>query len=77
MHKNYKLNKQVITNYIHRHIKLIEHQKQTKLIIYYSKFKTSNLIVKNNTNSHRDFLNQTKVCINLHVHFESVSENNS
>ena len=29
MDKNYKLVEQVITNVIHRHIKLTEHQKQT------------------------------------------------
>ena len=44
MHKNYKLDEQVMTN-----IKPTEPQKQIKLIIYYTKFKTSNLIVKNNT----------------------------
>ena len=39
MHKNYKLNEQVITNIIHRHIKPTEPQKQIKLIIYNAKFK--------------------------------------
>ena len=34
MHKNCKLDKQVITNIIHWHIKPIKHQKQIKLIIY-------------------------------------------
>ena len=42
MHKNYKLDKQVIINIIHRHIKPTEHQKQIKFITYYIKFKTSN-----------------------------------
>ena len=51
MHKNYKLDKQVITNIIHRHIKPTDHQKWMKRIVYYAKFKTSNLIIKNNTNS--------------------------
>ena len=46
MHKNYKLDEQVITNIIHWHMKPIEQQKQIKLIIYYTKFKTSNLIIK-------------------------------
>ena len=59
MHYNYKLNKQAITNIIKRHIKPIEKQKQIKLI-YYTKFKTSNLIVKNN-NSAKILLNQTNV----------------
>ena len=51
IHKNYKVDEQIITNIIHRHIKPNEPQKWIKLIIYYIKFKTSNLLVKNNTNS--------------------------
>ena len=49
MHKNYKVDWQVMTNILYRHIKPTEPQKQTKLIIYYTKFKTSKLIIKNNT----------------------------
>ena len=48
MHKNYKVDEQVISNVIHRHIKPTEPQKQIKFIIYYTKFKISNIIVKNN-----------------------------
>ena len=58
MHYNNKLNKQAITNNI-RLIKPIEKQKQIKLIIYYTKFKTSNLIVKNDTNSAKILLKWT------------------
>ena len=77
MHKNYKSNEQVITNIIHRHIKPIKHQKQIKLIIYYTKFKTSSLIVKNNINSPKTYLNE----INLVYKFicplqECLSQNN-
>ena len=53
MYNNYKLDEQAITNII----KPIKMQKQIKLIIYYTKFKTSNLIVKNNTNSAKIHLN--------------------
>ena len=62
MNYNYKLNEQAITNIIKRHIKTIEKQKQIKLI-YYTKFKykTLNLIVKNNTNPTKITLNQTNV----------------
>ena len=49
MHYSYKIDERAITNIIKRHIKPIKKQKNLKLIIYYSKFKTSNLIVKNNT----------------------------
>ena len=45
MHYNYKLNEQVINNIIKRHIKLFKKQEQIQLIIYYTKFKTSNLII--------------------------------
>ena len=61
MYNNYKLDEQTITNFIKRYIKPIEKQKQIKLIIYYTKFKTPNLIVKNNTNSAKIHLNQTNV----------------
>ena len=60
MHYNYKLDKQAITNIIKRHIKLIKKHKQIKLIVF-SKFKTSNLIIKNNINSAKIHLNQTNV----------------
>ena len=45
MHNNYKLDEQAITNIIKKHIKPIKKQKQIKLIIYYTKLNTSNLIV--------------------------------
>ena len=60
MHYNYKLDEQAITNIIKRHVKSIKKQKQIKLIIYYTKFKISNFIVKNNTIA-KIYLNQTNV----------------
>ena len=79
MHNNYKLDEQEITNIIKRHIKLIEKEKQLKLIINYTKFKTSNLIVENNTSSAKIPLNQTNLVYKFYVHFESASRktNNS
>ena len=61
MQYNYKLDEQAMTNIIKRRLKPIEKQKQKKIIINYSKFKTSNFIVKNNTNSAKTYLNQTNV----------------
>ena len=61
MYYNYKSDEQAITNIIKRHLKPIEKQKQIKLTIYYTKFKTSKLIVKNNTNSVKMYLKQTNV----------------
>ena len=46
MHKNYKVDKQVITNIIHRHIKTTKPQKQIKLIIDYTKFKHPTLSLR-------------------------------
>ena len=48
-----------MTKIIKTRFKPIKKQKQVKLFIYYTKFKTSNLIVKNNTNLAKIFLNQT------------------
>ena len=60
-HNNYKLDEQSITNIMKRHIKHIEKQKHIKLITYYTKFKMSHLIVKNNTNSAKIHLTETNV----------------
>ena len=46
MNNNFKLDKRAITNTIKRHIKPIKKQKQIKLIILHTKFKTSNHFVK-------------------------------
>ena len=48
MNKNYKLDKQVITNFIHWYI---------QPIFYYIKLRMSNLLSKNNTNFPKTFLN--------------------
>ena len=77
MHKSNKFDEQVINNIIHGHIKPTKPQKQIKLIIYHSKFKTSSLIVKNNTNSSKTSLTQTNVVYKFTCTFqECFSENN-
>ena len=77
MHKNYKVDEHVITNIILRHIKPTESHKQIKLIIYFTKYKTSNLIVRNNTNSPNPLLTQTNVAYKFTCPFrECFSENN-
>ena len=80
MHYNYKLDEQAITNIIKRHIKPIKKDKQIKLIIYYTKFKTLNLIIKNNTDSAKIHLNQTNVVYKFICPFREClpkSKNNS
>ena len=77
MHKNYKVDEQVITNDIHRHIKLTEYQKQIKLVIFYTKFKAYNFVVKNNKNSDKPHLTQSNVVYRFICPFrEYLSENN-
>ena len=62
MHNSsYKFDEEAITNFIKRHIKPIKKQEQIKLFIYYTKFKTSHHILKNNTNSSKILVNQTNV----------------
>ena len=61
MHKNYKVDEQVIILIINRHIKPTGPQNQINLIMYYTKFQTSNIIVKNNINSTKTLRTQTNV----------------
>ena len=61
MRYNYKSGGQEITSIIKIRIKPTEKDKQIKPIIYYTKFKTSNLIVKNSPNSAKTLLDQTIV----------------
>ena len=52
MHYSNNIDEQAKTSILKRNIKPVERQKHIKLIVYYTKFKTSsNLIVNNNTNS--------------------------
>ena len=76
MHYHYKLDQQAITNIIKKHIKPIKNQKQIKLIIYYTKFKTSILIVKNNTNSTKIHLNQANVVYKFICSFQECLQKN-
>ena len=61
MHYHNTLDERAITNIIKRLIKPIEKQKQIKLLIYYTKYKTSNFIVKNDTNYAKILLHQTNI----------------
>ena len=67
MHQNYELDEQAITNIILRCTTSTKYLKQIKLVIFHTKFKMSNLIIKNN--SPKSYLNQT----NSDIHFGSVS----
>ena len=51
MHYNYKSDEKILKTLIHRNILPTDPNKKIKLIIYYNKFKTSNLVIKNNSSS--------------------------
>ena len=59
MHYNYKLDEQAITNILKDTLNLSKRKKEIKINICCIKFKTSNLIIKNNTNSAKIYLIQT------------------
>ena len=80
MHKNYKLDEQVTTSLIRRHVKPIEHQKLIKLIIYDSKYKMSNVIVENKTSSpklslikFRECLSENNITANAYVGYTTTT----
>ena len=48
MHYNYKSDEKILKTLIHKNILPTDPNKK-KLIIYYNKFKTSNLVIRNNS----------------------------
>ena len=51
MHDNYISDEKISKTLIHRNILPTDPNKKKKLIIYYDKFKTSNLVIKNSSSS--------------------------
>ena len=49
MHYNYKSDEKILKPLIHKNILPTDPNKKIKLIIYYNKFKTSNLVIRNNS----------------------------
>ena len=49
MHYNYKSDEKILRILIHRNMPPTDPYKKIKLIIYYNKFKTSNLVIKNDS----------------------------
>ena len=49
MHYNYKSDEKILKTLIHRKILPTDLNKKIKLILYYNKFKTSNLVIRNNS----------------------------
>ena len=60
MHYNYKSDKKILKTLIHRNILPTDPDKRIKLI-YYNKFKTSNLVIKDNSSPSIGVLQKTNV----------------
>ena len=61
MHYNYKLNENILKILIQRNILLNEPNTKINLIIYYNKFKISNLVIENNSLPRLEFYKKTNV----------------
>ena len=72
-HSNYKIDEHILKNLIQKNVLPTDSTKKVRLIIYY-KFKTSNLIISNNTSSSTKLLDKTNIMyICLNVPWETVS----
>ena len=60
-HTNYKIDKHILKNLIQKNVLPTDPTKKIRLIIYYNKCKTSNLIISNNTSPSTELLDMTNV----------------
>ena len=68
MHYNYKTDEKILKTLIHRNIIPTDPNKKIKLIMYFNKFKTSNLAIENNSSpSIGVFYKNPTLYINLNV----------
>ena len=67
MYYNYKSDEKILKTLIHRNILPTDPDKKIKLIIYYDKFKTSNLVIRNNSSPSIGVLQKTTLYTNLNV----------
>ena len=61
MHYNYKSDEKIMKTLIHKNILPTDPNKKIKLIMYYNKFKTSNLVIRNNSSPSIGVLQKTNV----------------
>ena len=59
--------KKILKTLIHRNILPTDPNKKIKLIICYNKFKTANLVIRNNSSSSIGLSQKLKLYINLNV----------
>ena len=75
MHYNYKLDENILKTFIHRKILPTD---QIKLIIYYNKFKISNLVINNNSSPLIGVLQKTNIIYQFKCPFgDCITENNN
>ena len=78
MYYNYKLDENIFKTLIQRNILSTDPNKKIKLIIYYNKFKTSNLVIKNNSSPLIGVLQKTNVIYQFKCPLgDCISENNN
>ena len=68
MHYSYKLDENILKTLIQRNILPTDPNKKIKLIIYYNKFKTSNLVLKNNSSPSIGVLQKNNVIYQFKCH---------
>ena len=78
MHYDYKSDEKILKTLIHRNILPTDPNKRIKLIMYYNKFKTSNLVIKNNSSRLIGVLRKTNVIYQFKCPLgDCISENNN
>ena len=76
MHYNYKSDEKILKPLIFRNILPTDTNKKIKLTIYYNRFKTSNLVIKNNPSLSIGVLQKTKVIYQYKCHLvDCITEN--
>ena len=78
MHYNYKSDEKILKTLIHKNILPTDPNKKIKLVIYYNKFKTSNLVVRNNSSPSIGVLQKTNVIYKFKCPLgDCISDNNN
>ena len=78
MHYNYKSDEKIMKTLIHKNILPTDPNKKIKLIIYYNKFKTSNLVIRNNSSPSIGVLQKTNVIYKFKCPLgDCISDNNN
>ena len=78
MHYNYKSDEKILKALIHKNILPTDPNKKIKLVIYYNKFKTSNLVIRNNSSPSIGVLQKTNVIYKFKCPLgDCISDNNN